>query len=203
VALSPTTIHGHVTIPGGETGPLAGSRLTASASSVESNFGAIVGSLTTSTLTADKSGFDIAFETNTLAGQSPTSTFTLTRADQSVSQITLIGTLAEGQTLDRFLFPLPITISTQSLADPVDLTGAAADTVTRFVVVDALGGTPLIVDAPPNTKALHLPKLPAAAKASVKKDASSAVIESLADSDVPTFLYLRAAVSAPFAVTVP
>jgi hypothetical protein len=203
VALTPTTTHGRVTIPGGETGPLAGSRLTASATSLESNLGALVGSLTTSTLTADKSSYDIAFETNTFAGQTTISNFVLTRPDQSLSQITLLGALAEGQTIDRFLTPVPITTSTQSLADPVDLTGAAADTVTRFIVLDAFNGTLLIVDAPPSTKALHLPKLPAAAKAVVKKGASSAAVYSLADNDVATFIYLRAAGSRPLSVTVP
>jgi hypothetical protein len=163
--LTPTTINAHITIPGGNAGPLGGaSQPILFASTIES-VGLLVGLVGNVAPNADGSAFDVALETVTVAGYSPQTFFGVAAADGSFSDISIEGFPTEGQTLGAELKLPPTTPSgTISLAAPVAIAGGDDVSVVRLVVSNLAQDYQLVVDAPPGTKSLHIPKLPAAAK---------------------------------------
>lgn len=200
--LTPATAKVRVVIPGGAQGPLGAGQFGGRVTSVESELIMILGNTVVKKLSADKAAFDLTFSSVVLAGQTPASVYVLFVEGGIESVRLLTRAPQDGETLDNFLLPIDAP-ATQSLADPIPLAGADPAAVSRLAGTDLAGEPLFLIDAPPGTKTMHLPKLPAVAQALLKSGPGKARLLSLRDVDPTTTFYLRYAVSRPFPLVAP
>jgi hypothetical protein len=199
--IAPTkTVSGKIVIPGGDNGALGGNSVARVFYSPLATPATQLGMCTKIDVNADKSAFEYQMEYVTPAGIEPLYTrYLVQRTDGAYSILSRNGAPEDGPTIDGMLDPAAVTTSTQALHDPWAVEGLSADAAVRLAVNDAKEAL-WFINAPPGTKTVTPPKLPAAAEKLVA-GASVGQIIGLADlsSDLPIFL--RASASRTFKLT--
>ena len=150
----------HVKTSAALTKALPGTGSIVGVTSKESSFVTFLGAFSSRSATA--TGFDFDMEWNDIAGETPYTLSVLFGSDGSVSRTLVPGAPAADQTYDDFLAP-PSMTGTLALEAPLTVHGDGGAAIIRVLVTTPTYS--LVLDAPPGTKILHPPTLPADAKA--------------------------------------
>ncbi|MBX3208398.1 MAG: hypothetical protein KF764_25355 [Labilithrix sp.] len=198
--LVPSKAKGRIVLPGGAAGPLGGSStLGASVSSLESAGDAFFGTPTRMDVTADGSAFDFDFEFVKVDGVMPTTRYFVQMQDQSGSFATVLDWPTEGVVVDGLLAPPVVAEASRSLGEPFAIDGVAPEDVARVIFLNASGKARWQLVVPRGVKIFTPPRLEGDVKAAVGS-LKSGVVFAASRHDSASDLYLRFAVSRPFAV---
>jgi hypothetical protein len=196
--LEPSRAGVRLVVAGGDDGPLGKMTPSASTTSLESRL--LLGTTVSATM-IDQDAFELTMEKVSVDGQTPITTFGFSSPDGGSTWVSRVGVPVDGESVDGFL-PIPIPSDVVlALHEPIVLAGTDAQAVSVLSVLDAGLGRLLDVRAPPGTKAMHVPSLPVAARATILGAAQHGSLGRYADHDPSTGLTRRTAFSPLFLVT--